>query len=62
MINWVEKYQSCNTGLTIATAISCVSEHQQFLAAVLEILQLPSKSPLRQSDFPNARESEIDLC
>lgn len=49
-------------GLTRATAISHGSEYQQFLGAVLEILQLLSKSPLRQSDFPNACESEIDLC
>lgn len=51
-----------NMGLMRATSTSHASEYQQFLPAVLEILQLLNKLPLRQSDFPNACESETDLC
>lgn len=45
-----------------ATSTSNVSENQQFLVAVLGTLKLLTKLPLRQSNFPNACESEADLC
>jgi len=47
-------------GLTRASSVSHVSEYQQFRVAVLEILQLLNKLPLRQSDFPNTHVSETD--